>query len=202
MQKESGAQPGYLDRGFKFVKGQGSVLSVNPTILKIPHENEIIWTQMWCVCGGVGGGGGSSTLLNSLWIHLWGMAPIRSLKWVCTVCSELSVDHFNLKLSADNQSYRKSSVYWTDKTFCIQLPYTDKMVESTTLPYYTQWPGPNCHVFFIQLNLGIHIYRDACRYRCRNVQNPTVDRTCACICISTLYSNALKLNAESSMMYQ
>ena len=37
MQKESGAQSGYLDRGFKFVKGQGSVLSFYPTILEIPQ---------------------------------------------------------------------------------------------------------------------------------------------------------------------
>ena len=148
--------------------------------------------------GGMGGGRGSSTLLNSLWIHSWGMAPIRSLKRVCTVCSKLSVDHYNLKLSADNQSYRKSSCYWTAFSYHILVKWLNQ--------HYHIIPSDQGQIamFFSSSfnNLGIHMYRDACRYRCRNVQNPTVDRTCACICISTLYSNALKLYAESSMMYQ
>ena len=40
----TGADPGFLNRGFKFAKG-GSIWSIYPTFLKIPNKNEIIWTQ-------------------------------------------------------------------------------------------------------------------------------------------------------------
>ena len=40
----AGAESGFLNRGFRFAKG-GSVWSIYPTVLKISHDNEIIWTK-------------------------------------------------------------------------------------------------------------------------------------------------------------
>ena len=38
----SGADPGFLDRGFKSAGGGGSICAVWPIFPEIPHENEIV----------------------------------------------------------------------------------------------------------------------------------------------------------------
>ena len=55
------ADPGFLNRGFKFAKG-GSNRPFHPHFLRIPHENEIIWTLR----------GIQLNPRNPLWIrHCW-----------------------------------------------------------------------------------------------------------------------------------
>ena len=55
-----GADPEFFNMGFKFTKG-GSVWSIYPTFVKIPNENEIIWTQK----------GFEQNPANPLWISHW-----------------------------------------------------------------------------------------------------------------------------------
>ena len=54
----AGADPGFLEGGFKFTKG-GSFCWFNPTFQINPHENEIIWPQR----------GVPANPLNPLWIR-------------------------------------------------------------------------------------------------------------------------------------
>ena len=67
---------------------EGSILSIYLNCLKIPHVNEIIWTQRVCVGGGGGGGSGGTraTPLDHYWIRRLGMELTLCRCIVSTFC--------------------------------------------------------------------------------------------------------------------